>query len=57
MDPKDGKQVYTARPLVRYVPIFDFVEFAEVIERDFYLTNKGLLPDAVQRTICALTSP
>ena len=56
VDPRDGKQVFTSRPLVRYAPVLDIIEFADVMERDFYLTNSGLLPDAVIRTIAALSS-
>jgi hypothetical protein len=55
IDPKDGLQVYTARPLSRYRPIYDLIEFKDVLARDFYLTNKGRLPLHVRKLV--LTRP
>jgi len=51
IDPKDGMQVYTNRPMGRYLPILDLLDFADVISRDFFLTNKGLLPQEVARAV------
>ena len=54
IDPGDGKQVFTKRPVRRLEPSFDIIEFADIIERDFYLTNREKLPDAIVRAIQAL---
>jgi hypothetical protein len=51
VDPKDGLQVYTTRPLHRYRPILDVIEFKDVVARDFYLTNKDKLPLAVRKLV------
>jgi hypothetical protein len=51
IDPKDGLQVYTARPLARYRPIFDLIEFKDVLARDFYLTNKARLPMPIRKLV------
>ena len=51
IDPKDGLQVYTSRPLARYRPIFDLIEFKDVLARDFYLTNKARLPLSVRKLV------
>ena len=56
VDPRDGKQVFTQRPLARYAPVFDIIEFSEVLARDFYLTNQDRLPDRVVRQIGSLSS-
>ena len=50
-DPKDNKQVYTKKPVRRYNPVFDIIEFSDVMERDFHLTNRSRLPDHVVRRI------
>jgi len=57
VDPKDGKQVYTNKPVRRYNPVYDHVLFAEIVERDFYLTNRERLPDHVARAAQTLTPP
>ncbi len=51
VDPKDGLQVYTTRPLRRYVPILDLIEFKDIVARDFFLTNKGRLPLSVRKLV------
>jgi hypothetical protein len=51
VDPRDGLQVYTSRPVPRYRPILDLIEFKDVVARDFYLTNKGRLPLAVRKLV------
>jgi hypothetical protein len=51
LDPKDNKQVYTKKPVRRYNPVFDIIEFSDVMERDFHLTNRSRLPDHVVRRI------
>ena len=56
VDPRDGKQVFTQKPLSRYAPVFDIIEFSEVLVRDFYLTNQDRLPDRVVRHIQSMSS-
>jgi hypothetical protein len=51
IDPKDGLQVYTERPLSRYRPIFDLIQFKDVMARDFYLTNANKLPSHVRALV------
>ena len=56
VDPRDGKQVFTHKPLARYAPVFDIIEFSEVLVRDFYITNQDRLPDRVVRHIQSMSS-
>jgi hypothetical protein len=51
IDPRDGFQVYTDRPAVRYRPILDIIEFQDVMARDFYPTNAGKLPSHVRALV------
>ena len=51
VDPKDGLQVYSLKPLRRYAPIFDLVEFRDIIARDFYLTNANKLPATARSVV------
>jgi transposase InsO family protein len=51
IDPKDGLQVYTAKPMRRYQPIYDLAEFRDVMSRDFYLTNANKLPARVRAVV------
>ena len=51
VDPRDGLQVYTSRPIARYRPIYDIVDFKNILERDFYLNNKEMLPSHVRAVV------
>ena len=44
VDPRDGKMVFTSKPLKRYEAIYDIVRYEDVILSGFYLTNKNLIP-------------
>ena len=57
LDPKDGLQVYTNKPLTRYEPILDFIEFKDVLTRNFYLTKRGRLPPEACRSVAGLPTP
>ena len=50
-DPKDGLQVYTDRPAARYRPIYDIIQFKDVMARDFHLTNAAKLPAHVRALV------
>ena len=54
LDPKDGLQVYTNKPLPRYVPILDIVSFSDILVRSFHLTNKKLVPLAARRSVASM---
>ena len=57
VDPKDGLQVFTARPSRRYEPIFDVIEFGQIVRRDFYLRNASILPQEIRRAVDARSGP